>query len=214
MNIIVAGIGTDVGKTVVSAILCEGLKSQYWKPVQAGNLDNTDSDKLRNLVSYAGFHIHSETHTLTKPMSPHAAAAIDGVKISANDFNKPDTHGAPLVTELAGGLMVPLSSTYLTIDLAADLGGLVVLVVNSYLGSINHTLLSLDLLKTRGLPVAGLIFNGDINTDSRDVILRYSGAHLITEIPRAEKLDKAFIKIYANRIRDHKRLDHKRLACL
>lgn len=214
MNIIVAGIGTDVGKTVVSAILCEALKAQYWKPVQAGDLDNTDSDTLRSLVSHKKFHIHSETHRLTKPMSPHAAAYIDGVEINAKDFKLPDTGDHTLVTELAGGLMVPLSSTYLTIDLAADLGGSVILVVNSYLGSINHTLLSLDLLKTRDLPMAGLIFNGDINTDSRDVILRYSGADLIAEIPRAAKLDKAFIKTHANKIRKHPRLDHKRLACL
>ncbi|MBL4596497.1 MAG: dethiobiotin synthase [Robiginitomaculum sp.] len=206
MMIIVAGIGTDVGKTVISAILCQALKAQYWKPVQAGDLDNTDSDTLRNLVSYAGFHIHEETHRLTKPMSPHAAAHIDGVSINAQDFTKPDTRGLPLVTELAGGLMVPLSSTYLTIDLAADLGGSVILVVNSYLGSINHTLLSLDLLKRRGLPVAGLIFNGDINKDSRDVILNYSDAHLIAEVPRAAQLDKAFIKTYADKIQNHPRL--------
>ncbi|PCH65842.1 MAG: ATP-dependent dethiobiotin synthetase BioD, partial [Rhodobacteraceae bacterium] len=136
MNIIVAGIGTDVGKTVISAVLCQALKAQYWKPVQAGDLDNTDSDTLRNLVSHKKFHIHPETHRLTKPMSPHAAALIDGVEINANDFELPNTHGHPLVTELAGGLMVPLSSTYLTIDLVADLGGSVVLVINSYLGNI------------------------------------------------------------------------------
>jgi len=174
MNLIVAAIGTDIGKTVISAMLCQAFKADYWKPVQAGDLNNSDTDKVKALVSYAGFKTHRETHRLSAPMSPHAAAAIDGVTITQQGFQKPDTQGRGLITELAGGLMVPFSKDYLTIDLIADLGDPVVLVINSYLGSINHTLLSLELLKRRDIELAGVIFNGETNTDSREIILQYS----------------------------------------
>jgi len=200
-NLIVAAIGTDVGKTVISAILCEALKADYWKPVQAGDLDNSDTHKVKALVSYAGFKTHPETHRLTAPMSPHAAAQIDGITITPQDFTRPNTAGRPLVTELAGGLMVPFSQDYLTIDLIADIGDPVVLVINSYLGSINHSLLSLELLKQRGVPLSGVIFNGETNPQSREIILQYSGASVMADIPQAETLDRDFIKTHAEKIR-------------
>lgn len=203
MSYIIAGIGTDVGKTVISAILCEALKADYWKPVQVGDLNNTDSDKVRALATHPSFICHAETHRLSQPMSPHAAAARDGIQIKREDFSRPDTNGRPLITELAGGLMVPLSETYLTIDLAIDIGDPVVLVVSSYLGSINHTLLSIDLLAQRGVKCAGLIFNGKTNVDSRSIILRYSGARLIADIPHADTLNKAFINTHAQIISKH-----------
>ena len=206
MSLIVAAIGTEVGKTVTSAILCEALAADYWKPVQAGDLDHTDTDKVRALVSHTSFIAHTETHRLTAPMSPHAAAQIDGLIIKAEDFKRPDTQGRPLVTELAGGLMVPLSHSYMIVDLAESLGDPIVLVVNSYLGSINHTLLSLDLIKQRGLNFAGIIFNGETNMQSREVILDYSQAPLIADIPHATLLNKAFVKTHADTLRHHPRL--------
>ena len=206
MSVIVAAIGTEVGKTVTSAILCEALQADYWKPVQAGDLDYTDTDKVRELVSHTPFITHPETHRLTEPMSPHAAADIDGLVIKDGDFKRPNTEGRKLVTELAGGLMVPLSRSYLTIDLVEDLGDPVVLVINSYLGSINHSLLSLDLIKQRGLNFAGIIFNGDTNMQSREVILSYSQAPLIADIPHTDNLDRAFVKTHADKLRHHPRL--------
>ena len=203
MSYSVAAIGTDVGKTVISAILCEALGADYWKPVQAGDLDYSDTDRVKALVSHAPFITHPEVHRLTAPMSPHAAADIDGVSITADDFRKPDTQGRPLITELAGGLMVPFSKDYLTVDLAADIGDPVVLVMNSYLGSINHSLLSLELLKQRGIKLAGVIFNGETNPQSREIILQYSGASVIADIPKAETLNKDFVKTHAEKIRQH-----------
>ena len=206
MNLVVAGIGTDVGKSIVSAILCEALCADYWKPVQAGDLDSSDTDKVKSLISYPAFKIHPETHRLVHPMSPHAAADREGIQINRSDFKKPNTNGRSLVTELAGGLMVPLSENYLTVDLAADLNDPIVLVANYYLGSINHTLLALELIAQRNLNLAGLIFNGQPNLQSRDVILNYSEAPLIAEIPLAENLDRTFVKTHANDIRNHPRL--------
>ncbi len=206
MSVIIAGIGTEVGKTVIGAILCQALKADYWKPVQAGDLDNTDTDKVEALVSYQPFKCHPETHRLLAPMSPHAAAKREGLTIKPNDFNRPDTRERPLITELAGGLMVPLSDDFLMIDLVKQLGDPVILVASSYLGSINHTLLSLELIQARGLNFAGIIFNGETNPESRDVILNYSKAPLIADIPYAPQLNKSFVKTHADKIRNHPRL--------
>jgi len=208
MNLIVAGIGTEVGKTIVSAILCEALQMNYWKPVQAGDLDRTDSDKVRSLVSHRPFEIYPEAHQLTAPMSPHAAADRDGVNIRAEDFNFSQGEALsrekiPCIIELAGGLMVPLSKTYMMADLVEDLDHPVVLVANSYLGSINHTLLSLELIGQRKLNLLGIIFNGETNLDSRDVILEYSNVPLIADIPHADHINKDFIKTHADKIRLH-----------
>ena len=200
MNFTVAGIGTDVGKTVISAVLCQAFGADYWKPVQAGDLTHSDSDKVKALVSSPNFKIHPETHRLTAPMSPHAAAKIDGVHIKPSDFRLPNTQGRHLITELAGGLMVPFSDNYLTIDLIQDLGDPVILVINSYLGSINHTLLSLELLRQRNVTLFGVIFNGQTNMESREIILQYSGVRVMADIPHAERLDRDFIQTHAQDI--------------
>lgn len=206
MSLIVAGIGTEVGKTVVSAILCQALNADYWKPVQAGDLDHTDADKVKALVTHKPFIIHSETHRLTAPMSPHAAAERDGILIEPSDFKRPDTASRNCVIELAGGLMVPLSESYMMVDLVEELSTPIVLVANSYLGSINHTLLSLELIRQRRLDFLGIIFNGITNLESRDVILKYSNAPLIADVPRASPLTKDFVKTHAGKLQNHPRL--------
>lgn len=209
MNLITAGIGTEVGKTVVSAILCQALKADYWKPVQAGDLDHTDSDKVKALVTYQSFVAHPETHRLTAPMSPHAAAERDGILIKAEDFKNPHeiiSNNRNCVIELAGGLMVPLSESYMMVDLVEELNAPLILVANSYLGSINHTLLSLELIRQRKLNFLGLIFNGVTNLESRDVILKYSKAPFIADIPQANTLTKDFVKTHADKLQDHPRL--------
>ena len=157
-KIFVTGIGTDVGKTVVSAILTEALAADYWKPVQAGDLEFSDSIKVENLITNTKTKIHAEGIKLNSPMSPHAAAAIDEVEIKLSDFKLPETDNN-LIIEGAGGLMVPLNDKDLIIDLIQELDIEVVLVSQNYLGSINHTLLSLESLKVKKLKVYLLAFS-------------------------------------------------------
>ena len=205
----VAGIGTDVGKTVVSAILCEALNADYWKPIQAGDLDCSDSHKVLGLLADNNdFQVWPEAFRLSHAMSPHAAAERDAADISLKTLlgSQPDPQGLDgrgLVIELAGGLMVPLSQSLSTVDLIKALAHPVVLVANYYLGSINHTLLSIHLLKSIATPILGIVFNGEPNIESRDVILAQGGVELLAEIPHAEHLNKKFIQAHAQAIRQH-----------
>jgi len=133
---IVAGIGTEIGKTFISSILVEALEANYWKPIQSGGLDYTDTDTVKGLVTNQKSVFYPEAYRLTQPLSPHAAAVIDGVTIELKDFQLPQTT-APLVVELAGGLMVPLSNDLLNIDLIEKFNLPVVLVTRNYLGQGN-----------------------------------------------------------------------------
>lgn len=196
-KIFITGIGTDVGKTVVSAILAEALQADYWKPVQAGNLEDTDSDFVRRMISNSLSIVHPETFRLTKPMSPHAAAKIDGVKIRLKDFVLPDTKNMLLI-EGAGGLMVPLNDKRLVIDLIEKLNAEVIIVIKNYLGSINHSLLSIEALKRKNLKVRGLIFNGEPNKASEEIILRHSGLPLLGSILQEQEITKEQVRYYAN----------------
>lgn len=194
-KIFVTGIGTDVGKTVVSAILTEALEADYWKPVQAGDLDNSDSIKVENLISNKKTEIHTEGIKLNSPMSPHAAAAIDNVEIKLSDFKLPETNNN-LIVEGAGGLMVPLNDKDLIIDLIKHLTIDVVLVSQNYLGSINHTILSIDALKSRGINVLGIVFNGDSNQETEKYILNYSGLRCLGRIEQHTTINKETILEY------------------
>lgn len=197
-KIIVAGIGTDTGKTVASAILCKALHADYWKPVQAGDLEKSDSKKVAQWAPET--NIHQEAFKLSQPMSPHAAAIIDHMEIQADDLVIPETENA-LVIELAGGLMVPLRSDYLNIDWVQKTELPVALVANYYLGSINHTLLTWDLLKSRGIPVVGIIFNGEKNQASFEVILQRTQAECLLEISQEKEIDSSIIEKYAPAIK-------------
>ncbi|WP_158828376.1 dethiobiotin synthase [Mucilaginibacter lacusdianchii] len=167
----VTGIGTDVGKTIVSAILVEKLKADYWKPIQSGDLDNSDTMKVRRLVSNSVSQFHPEAYKLTQPFSPHKSADLDGVKIDLNKITMPETNNQ-LIIEGAGGLMVPLNDNEFVVDLIQKFDAEVILVVKHYLGSINHTLLSLELLKQKGIKVKALMFNGKQDTYSEGIIRR------------------------------------------
>jgi len=199
---VVAGIGTEVGKTVVSAILVEKLRADYWKPVQAGNLDASDTLRVRQLTRHGGV-LHAEAWRLSTSVSPHAAAAIDGVRIKRASLELPHS-GTPLIVELAGGLMVPLDSRpghgLSNIDLLEEWGMPVVLVANYYLGSINHTLLSVDAMRNRDIDLAGLVFNGDTVQGSRSAILNLTGLRVLLDLPWADKVDTAFISTQAARL--------------
>jgi dethiobiotin synthetase len=165
----VTGISTDVGKTIVSAILVEKLKADYWKPIQSGDLENSDTMKVRALVTNNTSKFHPEAYRLTQPFSPHKSARLDGVKINLNKIVAPVTDNQ-LIIEGAGGLMVPLNDKDFIIDLIHKFESEVILVVKHYLGSINHTLLSLEVLKQKKIKVKALIFNGDRDKESENAI--------------------------------------------
>jgi len=188
----VTGIGTGIGKTIVSAALVEKLKADYWKPIQSGDLDKSDSLSVKNLISNSITKIHPESYRLTQPFSPHKSAAIDGVTIDPDAIQLPTTSNA-LIVEGAGGLMVPLNSEFLIIDLIKKLGTEVVLVSQNYLGSINHTLLSIYVLKNYGIAIRGIIFNGIEDVYSKEFILKSTGVELLGHIPEYNLIDKKAI---------------------
>lgn len=192
-ELVVAGIGTGIGKTIISSILVEALQADYWKPIQAGDLDESDTLKVKSLVSNERSVFHPETYRLKTPMSPHAAAKIDGVEIELDRLQIPKTENT-LIIELAGGLMVPLNSGELNIDLLKKWKAPVILISQNYLGSINHTLLSHDLLKNNKIEVLGVIFNGPENKSSEEFILNYAHLKCIGRIPELKHLSKEEIR--------------------
>jgi dethiobiotin synthetase len=167
----VTGIGTGVGKTYVSAHLVDTLQADYWKPIQSGDLDQSDTMKVRSMVKNEVSVFHPEAYRLTQPFSPHKSAELDGIVIDPQKIILPQTQNQ-LIVEGAGGLMVPLNDTFFMIDLIKQLQAEVVLVVMNYLGSINHTLLSIALLQHKGLLINRVIFNGIKEAYSEDLIIK------------------------------------------
>ncbi len=190
--IFVTGIGTGIGKTIVSAILVEKLKADYWKPVQSGDLDNSDTSKVKSLVTNTTSAFHPEAYRLSQPFSPHKSAAIDRINIDLEKIVLPATN-SKLIIEGAGGLMVPLNNKFLMIDLIKQLNVEVVLVSQNYLGSINHTLLSIYILEKEQISVKGIIFNGPKDIYSKEFILEYSGLKLLGHIPEFNAIDRKSI---------------------
>ncbi len=196
--IFVTGIGTGVGKTIASAVIVESLHADYWKPVQSGDLDNTDTDRVRSLVSNKETAFHPEAYRLTQPFSPHKSAALDNIVIDLNAINLPLTNKR-LVIEGAGGLMVPLNNNDLMIDLIKKFDAQVILVSQNYLGSINHTLLSAEILKSRNINLSAIIFCGNEDKSSEDIISRYLNVNIM-HFPLFEKMDKNVISEFATRL--------------
>lgn len=200
-RMVIAGIGTGVGKTFISAIVTEALEADYWKPVQAGNLDYTDTDVVRELTSNSKSEFHSEAYRLSQPLSPHAAAEIDGIEIKIEKLKLPQTENK-LVIELAGGLMVPLNSKELNIDLIKKWEAPVILVSQNYLGSINHTLLSVNILQSNNIKIAGIIFNGARKQSTEEFILEYTQLNCLCRIDYEQEINKALVKKYASELKD------------
>jgi dethiobiotin synthetase len=194
-DLFVTGIGTDI-KTVVSAILTEALQADYWKPVQAGSLEKTDTQQVKSLVSNTKTFFHPEAYLLEAPMSPHAAAALAGIRIDLAGIRLPQTSNR-LVVEGAGGLLVPLNGEHLVADLIQHLQLPVVVVSSHYLGSINHTLLTLEALRSRQIPVLGIVFNGAPNPASEACILQYSGLRKLLSVLPEKEINPAVIRRYA-----------------
>lgn len=199
-GISIVGIGTDVGKTVVSAIASEALSACYFKPAQAGDLDNSDSMKVDRLTSDR-VTIAPEVFRLKTPMAPHGAAKIDGIEMRVSDIQLPQTD-QPLVLEGAGGLMVPLNEHDETfLDIYKKAGLPVVVVSRHYLGSINHTLLTIDRLKQEGLNILGIVYVGNENKVTESIIERNTGVKQLARIPWTEDLNPAFVKEQSSKLK-------------
>ena len=194
-QIFVTGIGTGVGKTLVSAILSEYLSADYWKPVQSGDLNDSDSMQIRKLCS-SQVLIHPEAYKLAWPISPHAAAAREGLEIDIKKISLPTTFNN-LVIEGAGGLLVPVNADKTMADLIEHLNVPVVVVSKNYLGSINHTLLTFEALRSRNLDVAGIIFNGEENRESEEIICRKASVPCLLNIREEKYIDRETVLKYA-----------------
>lgn len=187
-RIFVTGTDTDVGKTVVSAILVAGLEANYWKPVQSGvavstnSAENSDSGWIRSILQLTDDRINKERYVLNEPLSPHAAAKIDGVQIDLDDFELPAPNERSLVVEGAGGVLVPLNDKHLMLDLIAKFSLPVVVVCRSGLGTINHTLLTLRALRDRSMTILGVVMNGPRNNSNREAIEHFGKVNVIAEV--------------------------------
>lgn len=190
----ITGIGTDVGKTIVSAIVVEALQADYWKPIQAGELMHTDVHCVQDLITNTKSKMHEHSYALKTPMSPHASAEIDGLHINLDLICEPKTDNN-LVIEGAGGLLVPLNEQETILDIIKD-DYKVIVVSRHYLGSINHTLLTLRQLRAHGVKVAGIIFNGASHPSSEEIILKMGKVTEIGRIDEEAVLDKRVIKTY------------------
>lgn len=196
----VTGIGTEVGKTVAAAIITEALEADYWKPVQAGDVNYSDTHKVKDYISNSKTKFHPNAYLLNTPMSPHAAAAIDGVQISAKSVITPQLTNEKLVVEGAGGLLVPINETETITDLIEKTDK-IILVSRHYLGSINHTLLSIELLKQRRFSQIGILFNGEAHPTTEEIIKTMSGVTVLGRIEALAELTKEAISEQAQKIK-------------
>jgi dethiobiotin synthetase len=187
MRIVVSGTDTDAGKTVFAAALAGALKAHYWKPIQAGDLDQSDSNRVASLSGLPGTQILPEAYRLATPCSPHLAAELDDIQIDPDRLSVPALD--PLVVEGAGGLLVPLTREALLIDLLARWRLPVVLVARTSLGTINHSLLSVEALHARNVPLLGIAFVGDANPDSEQTICAFARAKRLGRLPFLDRLD-------------------------
>ena len=201
MKLFITGIGTDVGKTIASSIIVEALEADYWKPIQAGDLDNSDSHKVEKYISNSKSKFHKNAYALNTPASPHLAAEIDEITIDINKIVEPKTKNH-LVIEGAGGIFVPLNNEDCVIDLIQP-DYKVIVVSRHYLGSINHTLMTIEILKSRNLDVAGIVFSGDENKASESIILEKTGIPMIGRIDNEPYCDQNVIAYYADLFREN-----------
>ena len=198
-KIFITGIGTEVGKTVVSSIVVEALMADYWKPVQAGDLEFSDTDRVKSWISNERSVFHPSAYALKTPMSPHAAAELDDLRIDPVSIVEPVTSN-DLVIEGAGGLLVPLNDNDAIVDLIRE-DYRIIVVSRNYLGSINHSLLTLEALRSRGLTVSGIIFNGESVPSTEKIVETMGRVPVIGRIGQEEIIDKSTVSKYAERFR-------------
>jgi dethiobiotin synthetase len=195
----ITGIGTDIGKTIISALLTEALEADYWKPIQCGGLKNSDSITIKKLISNSYSKIHPESYLFKTPVSPHHAAELEGVTISKNKLSPPNTKNV-LIIEGAGGILVPITPSLLFIDLIKEWECEIICVVKHYVGSINHTLLTLKVLKDSNLPIKGIIFNGIDTQNSEELIKNYTEIPVIGNVSTLTELSKQAISKEARKL--------------
>ncbi|MFN8288235.1 MAG: dethiobiotin synthase [Chitinophagales bacterium] len=198
-QIFVSGIDTGIGKTISAAVLTEALHADYWKPIQSGIDEVSDSETVNLLISNTETRVHKEAYVLKNPSSPHYSARMEGVNIDLALCKLPTDR--KLIVEGAGGLMVPLTEKFLQLDLIRFLELPVVLVVKNYLGSINHTLLTIEVLRSKGITVTGLIFNGPPFNDNEEIILKFYKLPVLGHIDVVDKPSKDFVIQQAAKLR-------------
>lgn len=210
MNYFITGIGTNVGKTVVSAILTEALQADYWKPIQSGTIEGRDSDTVRALISNSKTIIHPEIYLLKEPLSPHLAAKLENTAIDFDKIQLPViTHWREsgveaqnnLIIEGAGGLLVPINNTHYVIDIAKKIDCEIILVISDYLGCINHSLLTIDYLLRNQFMIKALVFNGEFNKDVKQSIIDYVPKTTVIDIPTLQNLSKQTISDISAKIK-------------
>ncbi len=197
---IISGTDTGIGKTAAAALLTLGLDAHYWKPIQSGTDEGTDTTTVKALTGLPEDRFLPEAYVLTEPLSPHRSAELDGVEIELVNLSRPSVDG-PLIIEGAGGLMVPVTRRLLQIDLFKHWGAPVILCARTGLGTINHTLLSVEALRARDIPLHGLLFIGEDNPDNIRTIADFSGAPILGRLPwldgvHAESLKAVFAETF------------------
>lgn len=192
----ITGISTEVGKTISSAIVVESLQADYWKPIQSGDLDNSDTMKVKSLISNSISTFFPSSYEFDYPASPHLSAQMEGRHIELAHIKRPHSSNT-LVIEGAGGLFVPINERNTILDLMLPTDK-IVLVSRHYLGSINHTMLSVEALQRRGLNIFGIIFSGEENTATESWIASYTQIPIIGRIEEEPFFDKNTIKKYAD----------------
>ena len=191
MKYFITAIDTDVGKTIISAIVVKALGATYWKPIQCGDLVFSDTMKVESLVE--NVTTFSEAYALEFPLSPHESARLSDVKVNMEKFSLPKER--PIVVEGAGGLMVPLNDQGdLVIDIAKKIDAQIIVVIKNYLGSINHSLLTIDYLKRNNYNIKGLVINGESTPSSERIIEKISGCKILFRTPFCENVNSAFIE--------------------
>jgi dethiobiotin synthetase len=186
---IITGTDTDVGKTVFAAMLMLALESSYWKPIQCGVVDGVDTKTVQNYTGLPERKFFPEKYILSEALSPHRAAEIDGVEIDTDMLRPPRCDG-PLLIEGAGGLMVPLTRNSLQIDLFDRWNLPIILCARTGLGTLNHTLLSIEALKKRNMAIHGIAFIGDENRDNMQTIAEFSGERILGRLPRLPEINE------------------------
>jgi dethiobiotin synthetase len=196
-RIIVAGTDTGIGKTVLSALVTLALDGEYWKPVQSGLEEESDTECVARFTGLPRERFHPEAYRLTRPLSPDQSAGLDGITIERERLIPPSCT-RPLVIEPAGGLMVPYSDDLLQIDCFAWWQAPVLLAARSGLGTLNHTLLSIEALRRRAIPVAGIVMIGPEHAMNRASLARWTNVPVIGTVPQAEKIEREWLRAVYN----------------
>lgn len=200
-KIAIVGIGTEVGKTLVSAIACVAFNATYWKPIQTGYLDGKGDIDSRTVHEWTKAKIHPEAYLLQEPLSPHIAAQIDQVEIKLSHLKIPNDIEGNLVIETAGGLMVPINDELVYLDIIQQWNIPVILTMSQYLGNINHTILSIEMLKSKNIPILGIVSNGEALPDTNRWIEQYSKVPILLEIPKLEVITVEIIQDLAAQLK-------------